>query len=134
MTLPAHFWSKTTTTDCIVWRGAQNSKGYGCWAIGGMSHLAHRIAWEDARGPIPEGMTIDHLCRVRSCVNVEHMELVTVAENNRRKLVAGGLQPGAECWRGHRMTPANTYRHPRGHVECRECRRAQRRGAAHPPT
>jgi hypothetical protein len=46
---------------------------------------AHRIAYEDAKGEIPEGYTIDHLCRVRNCINPEHLEAVTLAENIRRQ-------------------------------------------------
>lgn len=121
MSLPANFWAKARRTDCLLWGGAMNSKGYGCFAVDGVSQLAHRLAWEDANGPIPEGMTVDHLCRTRNCVNTEHMELVTIAENNRRK-VAGGLVMGGECIRGHRIDEATAYRHPRGHIECRTCR------------
>ena len=92
-----------------------------------MVQLAHRVAWEDARGPIPDGLTIDHLCRVRNCVNVEHLELVTIAENNRRKKIAGGLHVGGECIQGHAITELTAYRHPRGHIECRICRSEKRR-------
>lgn len=122
MTLPDNFWAKTQTTDCIVWTGACNSKGYPCFGVGGFSRLAHRLVWEDANGPIPDAMTIDHLCRVRSCVNIAHLELVTVAENNRRKRVAGGIQIGGQCARGHDITEVSAYRHPRGHLECKTCR------------
>lgn len=131
--LPANFWAKTGRTDCTIWTGAVNSKGYGCFAVGGVSYLAHRLAYEDVRGPIADGMTIDHMCRVRNCVNVDHLEVVTVAENNRRKR-GGPMFLGGECSRGHRLTEGNAYKHPRGHVECRECRRqlkaARRQGAA----
>lgn len=124
MSLPDIFWAKTRTSpDCIVWTGACNSKGYPCIAIHGVSHLAHRVAWEDVNGPIPEGLTIDHDCRVRNCVNVDHLELVTIAENNRRKRMAGGLVPGGVCIRDHVLTEDNIYRHPRGHIECATCRR-----------
>lgn len=123
MSLPENFWSKTATYDCIVWTGAANTKGYGCFRVDGKTELVHRLAWEDARGPVPEDMTIDHLCRVRTCVNVDHLELVTIAENNRRKHVAGGAQVDGKCARGHDLTEANAYRHPRGHIECKICRR-----------
>lgn len=125
--LPERFWAKTQPTDCLVWTGAVNTKGYPCFAIDGVSQLAHRLAYEDARGPIPEGYTIDHKCRVRSCVNPDHLEAVTVAENLRRARVAGGLQLGGECASGHEMDEANTYHHPRGHLECRQCRREKNR-------
>lgn len=122
MTLPSTFWSKTApATDCIRWTGAQNSKGYGCFAIDGVSQLAHRVAWEDEHGPIPAGMTIDHLCRVHCCVNVEHMELVTAAENVRRQPRV--LRVGGECINGHQISSAtDLYVNPRGRSECRACR------------
>lgn len=125
--LPAHFWAKTRTTDCIVWTGAANSKGYPCFLMDGSSQLAHRLAYEDKYGPIPDGMTVDHLCRVRTCVNADHLEVVTIAENNRRKKTADGLRVGGECIYGHQLTDLTVYRHPRGHLECRECRREQKR-------
>lgn len=132
MSLPAHFWSKVTKTDCLVWQGSQNSKGYPCFGVNGVSQLAHRLAWEDAHGSIPEGLTIDHLCRVRACVNVEHMELVSVAENSRRQPRV--LRVGGECRHGHLIaSEADIYTSRRGSRECRACRRetaANRRGRA----
>lgn len=128
--LPSNFWAKTRTTDCIIWTGAVNTKGYPCFGVNGKSELAHRLAYEDAHGPIPEGYTIDHTCRVRSCVNVDHLEVVTIAENNRRKKVVGGLFVGGECIRGHAITDLTIYRHPRGHAECRVCRAENKRARA----
>lgn len=125
MTLPAYFWAKTARTDCIVWTGAQNSKGYGCFGVNGVSQLAHRLAYEDANGPIAEGMTVDHLCRNRACVNPEHMELVTRKENTRR---AVALSVGSECRRGHPIrSESDLYSRKNGIHECRECRRAAKR-------
>jgi hypothetical protein len=127
MTLPTAFWTKTgTATNCLVWRGAQNSKGYGCFAVNGGSQLAHRVAWEDVHGPIPDSLTIDHLCRVRACVNVEHMELVSNAENLRRQPRV--LRVGGECRNGHRVeSVAALYVRRDGTKECRECIRAAKR-------
>lgn len=121
-TLPAAFAAKTRpATDCVVWIGAQNSKGYGCFAIDRVSHLAHRLAWEAVNGPIPDGMTLDHLCRVRSCVNVDHLEVVSNAENVRR---AKALAVGDTCSRGHLIAKdSDIYRRTRGGQECRTCRR-----------
>lgn len=129
--LPDTFWAKTATTDCIVWTGAVNSKGYPCFAVDGVSHLAHRLAWEAAQGSIPDGLTIDHTCRVRNCVNVDHLELVTVAENTRRRFrAAGGLDVGGTCANEHKITSEDdVYVNPRGRRECRECRRAAYRRA-----
>ena len=67
---------------CIVWVGYTNSDGYGrLWANGRMVP-AHRYAWEQAHGPIPSGMVLDHMCWERSCVNPDHLRLATVAQNN----------------------------------------------------
>lgn len=128
-TLPPQFWAKTRTTDCLLWFGAVNTKGYPCFAISGKSQLAHRLAYEDANGPIPEGMTIDHTCRVRSCVNVDHLEVVSIAENNRRKKTAGGLHIGDRCIKDHEITEVTIYRRPNGFTECRVCRNEQKRRA-----
>lgn len=123
MSLPDSFWAKVSpATDCLVWRGAQNSKGYGCFGVNAVSRLAHRVAWEDAHGPIPDGMTLDHLCRVHACVNVAHMELVSVAENVRRQPRV--LRVGGECRNGHVIgSDADLYvNERRGTRECRRCR------------
>ena len=130
LVLADRFWSKTApATDCIVWRGAQNTKGYGCYAINGVSHLAHRLAWEAVHGPLPAGLTIDHLCRVRACVNVEHMELVSVAENIRRQ--PRRLQVGGQCRNGHQISSdADLYVRGAGASECRACRASAKRRAS----
>lgn len=73
-------------TGCHNWTGWKDAKGYGrCGDTGTRQQQAHRLAWVVANGPIPAGLTVDHLCRNTSCVNVAHMELVTASENSRRK-------------------------------------------------
>jgi HNH endonuclease len=69
---------------CIIWTGATNSKGYGRFNHNGAVRGAHAIAWILAGLEIPKGQELDHLCRRPSCVNVEHLEPVTHAENTRR--------------------------------------------------
>lgn len=69
-------------TPCWVWQLALASNGYGAITRKGTS--AHRWYYEQANGPIPAGAHIDHLCRVRACVNPAHMQVVTCAENARR--------------------------------------------------
>lgn len=104
-------------TGCHVWLGAIQSKGYGSVGDGqGGTTLAHRMAWVAQHGPIPNGLTIDHLCFNKRCVNVEHMELVTPAEN-----IARAKRMKAYCPLGHEYTPENTYRNGAGHRYCREC-------------
>jgi len=80
------FWSKVNKTNtCWLWEGTVENTGYGSFAV---SHtkgvLAHRLAYELSVGEIPSGLTLDHLCRVRNCVNPDHLEPVTCAENIRR--------------------------------------------------
>jgi hypothetical protein len=67
---------------CWLWRGRIAPNGYG--TIG--KEYAHRVAYERARGPIPAGMELDHLCRVKACVNPDHLEVVTKSENAKRGL------------------------------------------------
>lgn len=127
--LPATFWAKTTTTDCLIWTGAVNGKGYPCFAVEGVSQLAHRLVWADANGPIPEGMTVDHTCRVRNCVRLSHLELVTQAENNRRARDAHGYRIGGKCGKGHDLTPSTTRQIGRGQLVCIECAREHQRAS-----
>lgn len=81
-------------TPCWVWNLAVMPNGYGQQAKPGGrgTALAHRVYYEEARGPIPAGLDIDHLCRVRACVNPDHLEPVTRSENLRR-----GLGNGKKC-------------------------------------
>lgn len=69
---------------CLNWQGFITVNGYGQKTAGGKRYYAHRYAYEQQRGPISEALVIDHLCSNRRCVNVEHMEVVTIAENTRR--------------------------------------------------
>lgn len=108
-----------SSRPCIEWPGARSPEGYG--RIGWHGY-AHRQAWEEATGePIPKGLQVDYLCRNRACVNTDHLEVVTQAENLRR-----GESPWAvnarktHCIRDHEFTPENTIIHG-GHRECRTC-------------
>jgi HNH endonuclease len=71
-------------TGCWLWQGALHSAGYGFLSVGGRNQLAHRVAYRLFVGPIPDGLELDHLCRVKHCVNPAHLEPVTTAENLRR--------------------------------------------------
>ncbi len=116
--------------ECWLWTGEINRAGYGTAnptrLLGRRgTRLAHRLVWEKLVGPIPEGMTLDHLCRVRNCVNPDHLEPVTAAENIRR-----GYSPGARafrsgtCVRGHERNETNMHIDPRsGARQCRACLR-----------
>lgn len=111
-------------SGCWEWTGSR-SVGYGRLHIAGKSELAHRFAYEHYIGPIPEGLVIDHLCRVRHCVNPAHMEVVTQTENKLRGTGSPAVNAKkTHCKRGHPLTPENTYVHPRkGYRVCRQCTR-----------
>lgn len=139
----ARLWAKTEAGpgDCWLWTGATN-QGYGVLGTkkGGpyKQFRTHRLAYEFMVGPIPDGLTLDHLCRVRNCVNPDHLEPVTSTENSKR-IVWGGSQMKANwshCMNGHEFTPENTLSYD-GRRRCRECwnasqrrRRAERRAAS----
>jgi hypothetical protein len=94
--------------------------------------MAHRFSYEAYVGPIGAGLHIDHLCRVRSCVNPKHLEPVTQRVNTLRGEGRAALQLRVtHCPRGHEYTPDNIYLW-RGHRACRTCvlARGRRRYAA----
>lgn len=106
-------------SECIIWRGAVQSRGYGSVTDGHGGTI---------NGPIPSGLTIDHLCRNKLCVNTEHMEVVTRAENSRRALAAQ-----THCKHGHPLSGGNLRLKIRrdGHTYrvCRACAAAIARRA-----
>ena len=95
---------------CWTWSGAKTVQGYGRFHLDGNRH-AHRVSYEIHKGQIPAGLVLDHLCRTPSCVNPEHLEIVTRAENNRRAdhYGCGWSRNKTHCLRGHEFTPENTY-------------------------
>lgn len=72
------------TSDCWHWLGCLDSKGYGQIMFHRWRQSVHRVAYEHMVGPIPEGLTLDHLCGRKNCVRPEHLEPVTHTENIRR--------------------------------------------------
>lgn len=120
----AGFWERvpprpSDPAECWLWEGYINPDGYG--RLGQVG--AHRISYELHVGPIPDGLVIDHLCRVRHCVSPDHMEPVT----NRENILRGRI--GEQCLRthcphGHEYDEANTIVQGDGKRRCRACRRA----------
>lgn len=107
-----------------MWQRACDPRwGYGYITIAGRGRLAHRAAYELLVGPIPDGLTLDHLCRRPACVNPEHLEPVTQRENNLRapnQLTAINLAK-THCPRGHPYDEVNTYHMPNGGRDCKVC-------------
>lgn len=117
---PDRFWVKVhKTNDCWYWTASLDSAGYGLFRANGRMNKAHRYAYELLVAPIPAGLTIDHLCRVRTCVNPDHLEAVTQQENTARARKS-------HCIRGHEFTKENTY----WSRSCRACWNVRKREGA----
>lgn len=124
------FWSyvdRSDSNDCLEWTGWSDRLGYGHYRFNHRMMLTHRIAYELIVGPIPNDLPLDHLCRNPKCVNPEHLEPVTPAENQRR-----GVQPRrikemharvTHCPQGHQYTVGNTRFMMSGGYRCRQCRK-----------
>lgn len=116
-------WTVNIETGCWEWALYVNSTGYGRVTFNRRKTLAHRWAYQQANGPIPEGMTVDHLCFNPRCVNPDHLRLLTADENTRNQRSAFA----SHCESGHELTPENTYIRPRvkrgGSRQCRACNR-----------
>lgn len=124
-------WARVEKTDtCWLWMGYRDRKGYGTMSMpqGGKHtpRYVHRLAYEFEVGLIPDGLTLDHLCRVPNCVNPAHLEPVTAGEN-----VLRGMGPSARaarrgtCSYGHLYDDANTGFNGDGSRYCRICNRAK---------
>ena len=118
-------------SGCWLWIAAQDPRGYGRvnllrrTGLRNRVRLAHRVVYEMYRGPIPKGLTLDHLCRVTSCVNPNHLEITTLWENQRRGMSLNAQNARkTHCMRGHEFTERNAIREGRTGRRCRICTRA----------
>ena len=119
------FFSRVEFTDtCWLWTGSKN-KGYGQVGVNGYPIGAHRAAYSWFNGGIDPTLDIDHLCRNSACVNPNHMEQVTRAENTRRGKRGDLHQPPLHCVNGHEYTPENSIWPGGGRRRCRTCLREQ---------
>jgi hypothetical protein len=140
------------TSGCWLYRTPAKS-GYANFGINKkVAFRAHRFSYEVHKGPIPDGLHIDHLCSVKNCCNPDHLEAVTPKENTRRawergeaKLHAPDVQRRAgrianaaavkaklartHCKRGHEYTPENTHIMKCGGRDCKVCRKLRNREA-----
>jgi hypothetical protein len=122
-----------TADGCWEWTGSRRRGGYGQSTVTmptGSLMMAHRLSYELHIGPIPEGLTVDHLCFNPPCVNPEHLRLLTLSENaaNQRSAYA------THCLAGHPYTPENTRVKDRnGRRDCKSCHRLRQSRRYHDP-
>jgi len=121
------FWAKVhklNRTDCWEWQGHRRELGYGIFCFKYKRLHAHRVSYEIAKGPIPEGLEIDHLCKNPPCVNPSHLEAVTHLENMNRSDLRKNQKEWAitrtHCKKGHLFDENNT-RINNGRRICKTC-------------
>jgi len=121
------FWRKVWKTEgCWFWTASVDSHGYGQFRVGTRTIKAHRFAYEELIGPIPDGLEPDHLCRQHRCVNPTHLEMVTHRENILRGMAPSALHARkTKCPKGHPYDEANTRIDGRGSRQCRACKKAR---------
>jgi hypothetical protein len=133
------FWAKVEKTDtCWLWTAALNSNSYGHIDVDGHSVKAHRFSYELLVGPVPEGLDLDHLCRVRHCVRPDHLQPVTRPTNILRGNGMGARHSRqTHCVHGHPLSGNNLLYssngtqcgRPRFARRCRECLRRNGRAS-----
>lgn len=141
-TFEERLWAKIDISDgCWLWKGNIVGGGYGQVHRDRQLVMVHRLVYETLVGPIPDGLELDHLCRVPPCVNPAHLEPVTHSENVRRGMGAPGLAARkTHCLRGHPLEGENLrlimdYHGERTWRGCRACERERainRRGKRSP--
>lgn len=119
------FWAKVNKTEtCWLWIGAKDKDGYGHFRLGNLQTLAHRASYEMHIGAIPKGLTLDHLCRIRHCVNPSHLEAVDCTTNTLRGIgFAAQAARRTHCPQGHIYDLLNTHITLDGKRVCRTCHR-----------
>jgi len=126
------FWDfviKHEGDRCWEWIGSKDRQGYGRCVYYGRKEQAHRVAWMEIRGPIPEDVDLHHRCENPGCVNPEHLEPMDHVEHMFHHGTAGPIINArkAHCINGHEFTQENTYRvkrkNGRWRRRCRTCDR-----------
>lgn len=113
-------------TPCWIWTGPVDPKGYGKTVVGSRQNntrrteRVHLAAYREIVGPVGEGLTLDHMCEMKTCWNPEHLDECTNAENKRR-----ARWRAHTCRRGHLRTEESVYIRPNGKLQCRLCRKLE---------
>ena len=117
-------YEPVTESGCWLWSGQIAPNGYGRMNATRIKTMyPHRFFYEKYKGSIPDGLTIDHLCRVRCCVNPDHLEAVTQRVNNlRSNNMAARHALTTHCPNGHEYTVKNTYRLKQNGGVIRKCK------------
>lgn len=129
----ARFWANVEvgrSDECWPWKGSMIWSGYGKAWFRGKTVSAHRVAFELAKGPIPKGLTIDHLCSNRPCCNPSDLEAVEIGVNVRRSAIAPAALNARKthCPRGHPFSGRNLVFVEKGRERrCRSCENAKSR-------
>src|SRR5262245_49204687 len=111
-------WTQVEIADCWTWMGYVGPKGYGELGVG-RSRRVHRRVWTELVGPISPGLTLDHLCRNRRCVNPDHLQPVPAGVNTLRGYGPAALNARkTRCLRGHQRWNTDTF----GKRYCMDCR------------
>lgn len=115
-------------TDCWIWTGATQAKGYGTIENGGRRGLlVHRVAYDLWVSPIPDGAQVHHECRTKSCVNPAHLRALTPGEHARQHAAER-----TSCPSGHAWDETNTSLTTKGHRRCKACARERWRSSYAP--
>ncbi len=126
--IEGRLWEKISpepNSGCWLWMAGGNQHGYGSFYVNGRQRGAHIACYEHYIGPVPDGLELDHKCRVPCCVNPSHLEPVTHQENVARGAANESAKKfqGAKthCPSGHPYTEDNIYFRKNGHRDCRTC-------------
>lgn len=112
-------------SGCWMWIGNTDKWGYAVCRVDYRRKFVHRLSYEFFVGPIPKSLQLDHLCRVRCCVNPKHLEPVTARENVRRSPIHNKWR--THCKRGHEFNLENTAYNGGGKRYCKQCCREKAR-------
>lgn len=112
------------TESCWLWTGSCFASGYGQVKFQRRNRRVHRLVYELLVGPIPDGMTLDHLCKIKNCVNPAHLEVVTGKENTLRGTAPSAINARkTHCPQGHAFSEYGYI--SIGARNCRLCKREQ---------